>query len=281
MPFGLSVATWAWTKIMRTVLAHLRQTGIILIGDFDDNGAAAPGRRPTSKSAAVKGFTMVTQLYQPLGLTLHPTKRESDGTEQLTLLRFTIDTAGNQVRLQTKRLDRLWGTAAAVLAWAGANRRLVRRRPLERVVGTIMTASLEIPKVRLSSRAIYDDLARSAAARGPHADCRLLHQSLRDLRWWANFGRAGHGRPLRPRPRSHTLPTDAWGSGWGGVADETTPARGSFTGAALDWHIEFEEVAAIRLSLMALSALFAVGDVIRVATDSRVALHAVSALVSR
>lgn len=75
------------------------------------------------KTDAAKRFGFVTQLYEWLGLVLHTTKGESDGTEQLTLLRFTIDTTAYQVRLPDARLARLRGTAAAVLASASANRR--------------------------------------------------------------------------------------------------------------------------------------------------------------
>ena len=281
MPFGLSVAPWAWTKIMRPVLAYLRQSGFTLIGYVDDHGAAPPGARPTTKADAAKGFRFVTHLFHRLGLTLHPAKGEREGTQQLTLLGFTIDTAGNQVGIPDGRLARLRVTAAAVLSSASANRRWVGRKPLESVAGIIVSASLAIPEARLFARAIYDDLARAAAARGPHADCRLSHQSLRDLRWWAHFGRAGHGRPLWARAPAHTLHTDASGFGWGGVADETTPVRGAFSGSDRDWHINIKEVAAIRLCLTALAPKFAAGDVVRVVTDSRFALHVVNALVYR
>jgi len=281
MPFGLSVAPWAWTKIMRPVLEHLRQSGFTLVGYVDDHGAAPPGARPTSKADAAKGFEFVTLLYDRLGLALHPSKGERGGTQQLTLLGFTIDTARNQVRLPDGRLARLRGTAAAVLASASSNRRWVKRKPLESVAGIIVAASLAIPEARLFARAIYDDLARSTAARGPHSDCRLSHQSVRDLRWWANFGRSGHGRPLWPRAPAHTLHTDASNFGWGGVADVTTPVRGVFAGAECDWHINLKEVAAIRFTLTALATTFDPGDVIRVVTDSRVALYVVNSLVSR
>jgi len=58
MPFGLSLAPWAWTKVMRPVLAYLRKSGFHLIGYVDDHGAAAPGRRPVSKADAAKNFVL-------------------------------------------------------------------------------------------------------------------------------------------------------------------------------------------------------------------------------
>jgi len=108
-----------------------------------------------------------------------------------------------------------------------------------------------------------------------------LHQSLRDQKWWANLGRASHGRPLWPRPPAHILHIDALGFRWGEVADEITPRRGAFTSTDAAWHINVKKVPANRLSLTAFASSFAVGNVVRVITDSRVALHIVIAPVSR
>lgn len=51
MPFGLSIAPWAWTKVMRPVLAHLCAVGFDLIGYVDDHGAAAPAQDQPARLA--------------------------------------------------------------------------------------------------------------------------------------------------------------------------------------------------------------------------------------
>jgi len=84
-----------------------------------------------------------------------------------------------------------------------------------------------------------------------------------------------------PSPPARSLHTDASGYGWGGFADGTTPARGFFTGEVVAWHINVKEVAAIRYSLLSLSAAFSSGDVLRIVTDSQVALNVVNALSAR
>lgn len=96
MPFGLSLAPWAWTKIMRPVLAFLRRIGFTMMGYVDDHGAAAPGRRPVSKADAAKGFRAVTLLCDRLGLSLHPEKGERHGSQVMDVLGFSLDTAGRQ-----------------------------------------------------------------------------------------------------------------------------------------------------------------------------------------
>lgn len=277
MPFGLSVAPWAWTKIMRPVLDALRQAHFKLIGYVDDHGAAAPGRRPVSKRDAAAGFQYVCRLYDGLGIKMHPVKGEREGSQQLTLLGFVIDTANNELRLPPERVAKLRAAAAALLGAAGKNRRWVRRKLLQSVAGIIVSGSLAILEARLFARAIYDDLTATFGA----GDCRLSHQSLRDLRYWANFGRHGHGRPLWPAPPAHSLHTDASTTGWGGVLDGKTPARGFFARETIGWHINKKEVAAIRYSLASLGDKLQLGARIAVVTDSQVALRVTNALVSR
>lgn len=121
MPFGLLVSPRAWTRVMRPVLEHLRASGFTHIGDVDDHGAVPPGARLTSKADFTKGIGFATVLYERLGLSLHPRKGERIGTQQLTLLGFTVDTAGSQVRLPDSRLARL--------RWTGIYARQVAAPP--------------------------------------------------------------------------------------------------------------------------------------------------------
>ena len=118
IPIGLSIAPWAWTKVIRPVLAHLRGLGFDVIGYVDDHGAAAPGPRPTSKADAAAGFHVVRRLYDKLGLQLHPDKGDREGTQQLTLLGFTIDTAGNRLALPPERVAKVSGRPPEVFLFA-------------------------------------------------------------------------------------------------------------------------------------------------------------------
>lgn len=230
MPYCLSVAPWAWTKIMRPVLAYVRSTGFSLMGYVDDHGAAAPGRRPVFKTDAAKRFRAGTLLYDRLGLSLHTEKGERQGSQGMDLLGFNLDTAGNAVRLTDARLSKLRGQAMGVLASAGKNRRWVRRKHLARLAGVVASANFAVPQARLFARSFYDDLGRSDLGRSAEStDCQLYHQSVRDLRYWASFGRDGRGRPIWPREPAHTLHTDASGGGWGGVQGGAAPARGTLT----------------------------------------------------
>jgi len=158
IPLGLSIAPWAWTKVMRPVLAHLRGLSFALIGYVDDHGAAAPGTRPTSKADAAAGFATVARLYASLGMQLHPEKGDREGTQQLTLLGFTIDSAGNRLTLSAERVAKVSGAAMALLSSEGKNRRFVRLTVLQRMADLAVSTKLAIPAAKLYTRAMYDDL---------------------------------------------------------------------------------------------------------------------------
>lgn len=282
MPFGLSVAPWAWTKVMRPVLAHLRRKGFTLIGYVDDHAAAPAGGRPTSAAEATAGFGYVTRLYDKLGLTLHPLKGEREGTTKLTLLGFTVDTANNWLSLPPARLAKVVGAARGLLAAARKNRRFVRLKMLQRVAGLAVSTLLAVPEARLFTRSLYDD-ARSVDP-DDRSDRRLSHQSIRDLRFWANLTADGHGRPLWRPAEACTLHTDACDAGWGGGLTRDGrkyEARGFFSPEQRQLHINTKEVLAVRLSLESLEDLLAAGEVVSLFVDSQVALHVIEGLSSR
>ena len=120
-----SGSTVHWSIHFIRLNGWLRQSFTLLITprDIDQVG----------QNWADSNIGFATVLYERLGLSLHPLKAERNGTQQLTLLGFTFDTAGNQVRLPDSRLARLRGSAAAVLASSSSHRCWVRRKPLESV----------------------------------------------------------------------------------------------------------------------------------------------------
>lgn len=282
MPFGLSVAPWAWTKAMRPVLAHLRSLGSKPIGYVDDHGACPPGPRPTSRADAVAGFKAVAELYHKLGLVLHPDKGERDGKQQLDLLGFRLDTRANRLTVTAKRLAKVTGMAKAVLSAASGNRRYVRYKALQRMAGLAVSTQLAIPEARLYTRSIYDDLAGSLDDR---YDRQLSHQSVRDLRFWASLtADQDYGRLLWAPAPTVTLHTDASGAGWGGGLARGTQrwsARGTFTAKDATLHINTKEVLAVRLSFLSVERHLLPGETVHLFTDSRVALHTIQGLTSR
>lgn len=68
LPFGLRLAPWALTRLMRPIVAALRQLGFTQLSFCGDFGGAAPGDRPSSKAPATAGRAAALALFARLGV---------------------------------------------------------------------------------------------------------------------------------------------------------------------------------------------------------------------
>lgn len=114
LPFGLNLAPWALTKMLRPVLAHLRLRGFSLMGYMDVFASCATGVRPWSKSAATSARRRAVACFRSLGIQVHPNKGASVGTTSLDLLGFREDTVRRLLLLPPHRLDSATGAAPSL-----------------------------------------------------------------------------------------------------------------------------------------------------------------------
>jgi len=116
---------------------------------------------------------------------------------------------------------------------------------------------------------------------GASGDVRLGRQARTDLKWWTALrSHAATGRPIWPGAASMLLDTDASGLGWGAVLDHTIKARGFHGPDRNGLHINCLELGAVTRSLAPFRHLTAPGTVLRLRTDSIVALHVIRAVSS-
>lgn len=297
LPFGMQLSPWAWTKVLRPVVAALRARGHKLNAHVDD--FAATGRRGHSSSAvdATAGRREILGLFRSLRLHVHPTKGERDGTCKLPLFGFLVDTRRRLLLLPAERLTKLVSSAKSLLSAACRDARRVRHRVLQRLTGTAVSCSLAIPSARFFLRSLYNaqggldragpsDGLMAVRACGParrRSGCaRLTHGALDDLRWFSGIAtEPGVGRALW-QPDAGVLTTDASPYGWGGHLGRLLPAAGFFTLAEREQHINLKEVAAVRLCLQSFGrGLLQPGGLLRVRVDNRVAMHVINGFTSR
>jgi len=94
MPFGMSLAPYMWTKVVRALVQYLRSLGFRVISYVDDFGGAPPampGEAATVADAA-RGYLTVQLVFRALGLWLHPDKGTHDGSTAAQLLGHIVDT---------------------------------------------------------------------------------------------------------------------------------------------------------------------------------------------
>lgn len=275
-PFGMRLSPWAWTKVFRLVVAALRSKGYTAMAYVDDFAATGCGTRPSTASSATAGRVAILDLFKTLGLHVHPTKGVANGTTELPLLGFLVDTRRQLLLLPKTRLDKLVTLAKTLLTSAGANARTVSAKALCRFTGTAVSCSLAIPSARFYLRRLYNCQGKRTGS------TKLCHGATRDLLWFAHLkDNPGVGRALWADTVGH-LTTDASPWGWGGHWGNTVPAAGFFTLAQRNWHINVKEVCAVRFSLLAFGKQMAGRTgTLRLRVDNQVAMHVINSLSSR
>lgn len=276
LPFGMRLSPWAWTKVLRPVVAALRIKGYTVMAYVDDFAATGYGIRPSTAASATAGRLAILDLFKTLGIHVHPTKGVADGTTELPLLGFLVDTRRRLLLLPKARLDKLVNLAKALLTSAGANARIVSAKALCRFTGTAVSCSLAVPSARFYLRRLYNCQGKRTGS------TKLSHGAARDLLWFAHLrANPGVGRALWPDTVGH-LTTDASPWGWGGHWGSAVPAAGFFTLAQRNWHINVKEVCAVRFCLLAFGKQMAGRTgTLRLRVDNQVAMHVINSLSSR
>ena len=278
LPFGLKLAPWAWTKLCRPILQHLRSLGFALIGYMDDFLCRPPCLSASSAAAATAGRASALALFSRLGLSVHPHKGSVEGTRRLAALGHLVDTSARRLLLPATRQAKVMQAAVALLAESASHRRWVGGRRLRRFCGLAMSTALAVPMARFRLRRLYHCIGSTP----PSWDARLRVGARHDLAWWASLGAPGKvGRLLWQEVVRVELTTDACLSGWGAVMDRRLPARGLFGPGRAAEPINLKELVAVRMAIESFPAAVARGGLIRVRCDNMVVVAVLNAMVSR
>ena len=215
LPFGWRGSPLAWTKLMRTWVAHIRSLGIRCIILLDDLAYAVQG----SKARALQAQRQIQAAFDAAGLVRQPTKGQWSPSHVLEdHLGFRVDTSSRAGRLSvpSRRCNAVRALAHQVLDQVSAARRQVDTRLLQQFAGTAVSTQLAVPSARFHLRAVFDCLHPSCAR------STLTRQAVTDVRWWTEFrpDSPGNGVPLWKQPTTCTLWSDASGEvGFGAILE--------------------------------------------------------------
>lgn len=281
MPFGLAPAPMTWTMVMRPVGHHLRGMGLRIIPYVDGFGRAPPAMpgEPVTLQQAVEAYKYVDRLFCELGLRIHPTKGTKDGPTCVRLLGHLVDTGLARCLLPPDRVDKIVNLAVGLSRRATDDRRWVNFQSLRRFCGIAVLATLSVPSARYHLRSLFTAMQLHLPRKG---DVQLGHQALKDLPWLTELrDNAATGRPLWLGATIMLLVTDASATGWGAVLDLSAEARGCHGVDRNGLHINCLELGAVTRALQSFRRLIPAGSIIRLLTDSAVALHVMRAGSSR
>jgi hypothetical protein len=245
LPFGLSSAPWAFTKLLRVVVAFLRKNGIRLVIYLDDILIAASSQ--TEAKVAVK---RVRSLLESLGFVISDEKSSEEPSQKLEYIGLFIDSVKMRLILpDRKKLD------IFRLCKSALKDPQISQIDLEKIIGNLNWAAAAVNfapahfrglQILLNSRP-EGRLIRSSESFTLSKDAR------KDLLWWLSEADFLSGRPLIFPAPDLSIASDASLSGWGAVCKDLRTG-GPWTRDESKEHINFLELLAALKALQCFTA---------------------------
>ena len=197
-----------------------------------------------TREEALAARDRISEVLESLGLARNPSKGFWEPCQQLEHLGLLVDAKRGLFMVTPDRLRRIRARALDVLCRGKQNARWVSARSLASFSGLAQAVYLAVPPARHFLRELHNCLKGKA---GWGSRVRLTAQAFRDLEWWARMPERWNGRAIWRSPTDARLHCDASLYAWGGVLNDTVPARGFWGPAERGCHItELELEAVIR-----------------------------------
>jgi hypothetical protein len=238
LPFGLSSAAWAFTKILRPAIAHLRRLGIRLVVYLDDILIVH-----SSEVGARKDARIVRGLLESLGFSINEEKSIEIPAQSMEYIGIMIHSTSMSFTLTEKKSADLKNLCIAVV-----RKESISLRELASLLGNFNWASQAVPFAQAHIRglqALY--IAKLRQAQGDYSSLtRLDKESKNDLCWWVRQADFTIGRPIILSKPSISIYSDSSLTGWGAVCNGVRTG-GPWTSAEEKSHInELEILAALK-----------------------------------
>ncbi|KZS07400.1 Uncharacterized protein APZ42_028944 [Daphnia magna] len=238
LPFGLSCAPWAFTKILRPVVAFLRSTGIRLVVYLDDFLIAH-----SSKLRAKQEVQVVMALLESLGFAISTEKSTTEPTQTLEFIGLIVRTVPMTFSLSDKK------TADIVkLCKTALLHRKMSLRELASLLGNLNWATQAVRYAQAhfrSLQALYLKGLRSAEG-NLQASITITPNAKNDLSWWIKHAKFEEGKAIIMPTSDVSICTDASLSGWGAVCQDVKTG-GPWSLTESKYHIiELELLAALK-----------------------------------
>ena len=259
LPFGLSLAPWVFTRVVREVCALVRDRGVRMRAYLDDWLVLSQSQQQCSESTG-----LVLHQSGSLGFALNESKSELSPSQDFVYLGMRFDTVAFLVRPAPARVTKLLALVRQLLA---ADRATARQ--LTSLLGTMESFAMIVPLGRVFKRPLQRlfracwkqsrDSWDQKISLGPHFAQALLPWTDKD---WLQ-----KGVPIVLPPPDKELFTDASMLGWGAHCDQHS-VHGVWSEGQMALHINLLEMEAAFLALSHFHRLLC-GLHVRLVTDSQ------------
>jgi hypothetical protein len=243
LPFGLTSSPRVFTKVLKPVVAYLRQQGIKLSIYMDDLlfWHAKAERLRTQVAYSI-------EFIQALGLLVNLEKSDLEPSQIMDFLGFQIDLVEFKLHLTAEKSRLILGKLEEL-----RRKTQISGRELASILGKLSAASQSLLVAPLYFRRLQAIQGRTVKANGGRNYDQMIRVEgaiAEELDWWIeNFPR------LKPAPIAHprvtlTIFTDSSLQGWGAHAGNTS-IQGRWTMELQKEHINVLELLAIKNGLFA------------------------------
>lgn len=239
-PNGLANCPRYFTKLLKPVYAFLRAQGFLSASFIDD--CYLQGQ---SIEECKKNILSTVNLFQKLGFTIHDGKSVLVPTQKLKYLGFILDSKKMTVTLSEDKINKIKSACLGLM-----QKKVFSVRELAQVIGKLVAAFPGVKWGPLHYRQLERLKTKALKVNAGNFDAimSMTKKAKRDLEWWiANVTTSYY--PLKVKPPSLEMKTDASTSGgWGAVCD-TKSTGGRWNEQEKDMHINALELLAIKYGL--------------------------------
>ena len=258
LPFGLSLAPWLFTKVVRSFLAFLRVRGVRIRAFIDDWLILAE-----SKEVCLRHLSLALDQARRLGFNLNLTKSDFTPRQQFVFLGMSFDTCRMSVAPSPERIDKLLSTIHGLQASPSAS-----ARQLAGLLGQMESLTQIVRLGNLHKRPLQRAFHQAWSQHSQSWDQQIpIGPWLADAtRQWLDLDWLRKGISLIPNSPTVDLFTDASHLGWGAHLG-TRCSEGLWAPEHSSLHINLLELEAVRLALLDFEAEVQ-GRVVRVSSDN-------------
>jgi len=261
LPMGWRLSPYIFCKTMRTLVQELRspdapktelvrrsgkrrrmllkwqKRGMRVLPYMDDYLILARTRKE-----ALRARARVEEVLGRLGLKRNVKKGHWEVTQRLEHLGLEVDTKEGVFRVTDSRMLKIQVLAKQIIQESKRRARLVPKRKLAQFTGLAQSVYLAVAPARHYLRELHNV---TSSRKGWSALVKVTKQAYRDLEWWKKVPAKWNGRAIWRAPDTALMHCDASKTAWGGVLNNTLPARAFWSAAERKLHITHLELAAV------------------------------------
>ncbi len=239
VPFGLKSAPRVFTKIMKPIMAHLRQRTMKVIIYIDDLLLIAHSWEECQEH---KQF--IIQLFQKLGLVINWEKSQLIPCQQIRFLGHIIDSRKMTLSLPEEKVLHL-----QALCHQTIKKPILSAESLASLLGKMTASAEDVVPAPVFFRTLQMDLIVAVKTDPTYQSMVSLSQgSIQELQWWAHCLWQWNGKPMNSPQPALTITSDASMEGWGAHCGQIQTG-GRWTPEEKSHHINYLELLAAFLAL--------------------------------